>query len=355
MNILNLSFLKEIYPNIKEKSLFGRWITFPDIQPLFKNLSEVVSYEILGTSEENRSIYKLKLGTGAKKILIWSQMHGNESTGTKAVFDFLNFVKKHEDDDIVQSILKECTIQIIPMLNPDGAIAYTRVNAHDIDLNRDAVDKKAKESKLLRSALDTFNPQFCFNLHDQRTIFGVEGTQNPATISFLAPSEEETRKLTKGRKQTMNVIVAMNLLLQQAIPNHVGRYTDEFYPTATGDNFQKLGHNTILIEAGHYPNDYEREEVRKFNFYALLQGLYHIALTVDYTEYKDYFLIPNNAKIFFDVINRIDKEKEEAYQYEDKIIDNQFTSTLVQKKVGDLSDYIGHIENVFVKKNIKKS
>ena len=39
----------------------------------------------------------------------------------------------------------------------------------------------------------------------------------------------------------MDVIVAMNDLLQQMIPNHVGLYTDEFYPTATGDNFQKLG------------------------------------------------------------------------------------------------------------------
>ena len=130
----------------------------------------------------------------------------------------------------------------------------------------------------LKRILEEFNPQFCFNLHDQRTIFGVEGTENPATISFLAPSEEMTRKLTKGRIETMNVIVAMNSLLQQVIPNHIGRYTDEFYPSATGDNFQKLGYNTILIEAGHYPNDYDREEVRKFNFFALAQGLYHLSL-----------------------------------------------------------------------------
>ena len=70
----------------------------------------------------------------------------------------------------------------------------------------------------------------------------------------------------------MNVIVAMNNLLQKVIPNHIGRYTDEFYPTATGDNFQKLGFNTILIEAGHYPDDYDREEVRKFNFLHLFKA-----------------------------------------------------------------------------------
>ena len=277
MELIDISYLENIYLKIKEDNLNGRWITFSDIEPLLRVFKNYYDLEILGKSEENRSIYKIKIGTGSKKILIWSQMHGNESTGTKAVFDLLNYFHQYKKDAFVQSILNSCTIVIVPMLNPDGAQNYTRVNANKIDLNRDAVDRKAKESKLLRALLDEFQPDFCFNLHDQRTIFGVEGSKNPATISFLAPSEEETRAITEGRIETMNVIVTMNSLLQKVIPNHIGRYTDEFYPTATGDNFQKLGFNTILIEAGHYPNDYKREEVRKFNFYALLQGIYHIA------------------------------------------------------------------------------
>ncbi len=349
MSKLSPSFLEDIYPKIKEKSLFGKWITFTDIAPLYKELSEVISSEVIGTSEENRPIYKLKLGSGDKKILIWSQMHGNESTGTKAVFDFLNFIKKYLNTEEVQDLLKECTIQIIPMLNPDGALAYTRVNANDVDLNRDAVAKIAKESKLLRSVLDDFNPKFCFNLHDQRTIFGVEGTQNPATISFLAPSEEITRKVTDGRKETMNVIAAMNELLQEIIPDHVGLYTDEFYPTATGDNFQKLGHNCILIEAGHYPEDYDREETRKFNFYALLKGLYHIVKNSSFKKHNSYFCIPKNNKSFFDVIHRYKTTDDIAFQFKDEIIENKLTSTLVKQKEGDLKDYFGHNEIVFEK------
>lgn len=345
--MLDIQFLEKLYPKIKEQSLFGKWIKIEDIEPLYNSLSEEINIKLLGFSEENKPIYHLRLGSGTKKILIWSQMHGNESTGTKAVFDFLNFIKEFPSEEITQTILANCTIEIIPMLNPDGAEVYTRVNSNDIDLNRDAVDKKAKESNLLRSVLDEFNPQFCFNLHDQRTIFGVEGAQNPATISFLAPSEEETRKLTEGRIETMNVIVAMNKLLQQIIPNHIGRYTDEFYPTATGDNFQKLGHNTILIEAGHYPNDYDREETRKFNFYALLQGIYHIAINEDFSEYKPYFDIPNNVKSFFDVIHRNSNKKDIAYQYKDEIINNYFVSSLQKEKEDDLSSYLAHYEVVF--------
>ncbi len=346
MNTIAIEFLEHIFKAQKETLLFGKWITYNDIEKLFSKYETTFKVSQIGTSEENRPIFQLKIGNGKKKILIWSQMHGNESTGTRAVFDlfncFLNATEKEFTD-----ILEECTLVFIPMLNPDGAEAYTRVNANNVDLNRDAVDRVAKESKLLRTILEEFNPQFCFNLHDQRTIFNVEGTKNPATISFLAPSEEETRKLTEGRKETMNVIVAINKMLQNIIPNYVGRYTDEFYPTATGDNFQKLGFNTILIESGHYPEDYNREESRKYTFFSLLQGIYHIAKADEFNEYQDYFTIPNNDKIFFDVIHRFANSKDDvAYQFEDKIIENKLVSKLNKVDENDLKDKIGHNEIV---------
>ncbi|WP_299634928.1 M14 family zinc carboxypeptidase [uncultured Tenacibaculum sp.] len=347
MNILDIDFLQEVYPDVKEKKLHGKWITLTDIEPLYVELNGFVSKEIIGKSEQGRDIYKLRFGKGEKRILIWSQMHGNESTGTKAVFDFLNFMTQNTNPSIVKEIIDSCTIEIIPMLNPDGALAYTRVNANKVDLNRDAVDLKACESVLLRKHLDEFNPHFCFNLHDQRTIFGVKGTEKPATISFLAPSEEETRKLTDGRIATMNVIVAMNELLQQIIPDHIGRYTDEFYPTATGDNFQKLGHNTILIEAGHYPDDYEREKTREFNFYALIQGIYHITVNTEFKVYKPYFNIPDNIKNFYDVIHRNEQKEDVAFLYIDQVVENQLISKLKEQKKGNLNEYIGHTEIVF--------
>ncbi len=348
MDILSPKILKDIFKAQKEIALFGKWITLNDIESLFQKHQSSFQIKQLGFSEQQQPIYSLQIGSGPKKILLWSQMHGNESTGTKALFDVFNCFS-NDNHTIFKSILQECTLLFIPMLNPDGAQAYTRVNANKVDLNRDAVDKIAKESKLLRKTLEEFNPQFCFNLHDQRTIFGVEGTKNPATISFLAPSEEETRALTKGRKETMNVIVAMNSVLQKMIPNFVGRYTDEFYPTATGDNFQKLGFNTILIESGHYPEDYTREISREYTFYALIQGLYHIASSSDFSNYKPYFSIPNNAKVFYDVIHRYTNSKQDtAYQYQDTIVQGKFVSHL-DKIDGEnsLNQKIGHIEIVF--------
>lgn len=341
---MNFHYLETIYQKHKVDVLFGKWITLKEIEPLIQSLHSNFEITNIGTSEENRPIYSLKIGSGSQKIMIWSQMHGNESTGTKAMFDLLQCFNKISDMHF-NDLLKACTLLFVPMLNPDGAIRYTRENANHIDLNRDAVDKEAVESRILRTVLEEFNPKFCFNLHDQRTIFGVEGTQNPATISFLAPSEEYTRAITDGRKQTMNVIVAMNKILQQCIPNCVGRYSDEYYPTATGDTFQQLGFHTVLIESGHAQNDYNREESRKYTFYSILSGINHIAKASNYNEYQSYFQIPNNNKQFYDVIHRaIDPKKSEGYQYKDIIKNSTLVSFLEKIEDNDLENKIGHYE-----------
>lgn len=349
MKLISTAILENWYAVNFESKLKGRRILFEDIEPLIKNLSSKFKKEILGYSENKIPIYKISIGKGPNKVLSWSQMHGNESTGTKALFDLFNFFESTDIKlkSISDSILNNCTLQFIVLLNPDGAINFTRENANHIDLNRDAVAIKAIESKLLRSVLDEFNPKFCFNLHDQRSIFNVEGTNNPATISFLAPSEDVERTLTEGRKETMSVIVTMNALLQKLIPNQVGRYTDEFYPTATGDNFQKLGHNTILIEAGHFNNDYNREITRKYNFYALLQGLYTIAVAENLLNYKPYFMIPNNDTLFLDIIYSnimIEKNGEQSIedigiQYKFKVENNKLLMYKSIEKQGDLSNY----------------
>ncbi|WP_372744194.1 M14 family zinc carboxypeptidase [Lutibacter sp.] len=361
MNLINSKQLDNWYKINFESELKGRRILFEDIEPFINKLSSKFKKEIIGYSENNIPIYKIFIGTGAIKVLTWSQMHGNESTGTKALFDLFNFFEypTAEFETISTTILDSCTLQFIVMLNPDGAIKFTRENANDIDLNRDAVDKKAVESKLLRKHLDKFKPKFCFNLHDQRSIFNVDGTGNPATISFLAPSEDLERTITKGRTETMSVIVAMNALLQQIIPNCVGRYTDEFYPTATGDNFQKLGYNTVLIEAGHYKNDYEREITRKFNFYALLQGIYFIATDKAYNNYEPYFKIPNNNKMFLDKIyknieiieNNETVKRDIGIQYKFKVINGKLERYEAIEQISDLSKY--YSDNVVNAENLK--
>ena len=330
----------------KDQNLFGRRIVFDMINPIIKKLPDLFNIEQIGISFHKIPIYKISIGNGKTKILIWSQMHGNESTGTKAIFDlFQFFINPNDNNSIAAKILEECTLVFMPMLNPDGAEVYTRVNAQGIDLNRDILDLKSPESKILTGLLKEFSPHFCFNLHDQRTIYSVGAKKLPATISFLAPSENKERTVTKGRKVTMSVIAAMNNCLQKIIPEQVGRYTDEFYPTATGDNFQKAGHHTILIEAGHFQDDYDREKVRQFNFLALISGLHNISLNLKSNNFKTYFEIPNNENYYLDIIYKnvflSDKNRtvDVGVIFKEVLISNEVVFKPHVEYVKDLSNY----------------
>lgn len=62
-----------LHKKFKENSLFGRYITLKNVEPLIEKYdAEVVSKSVL-----NKPIYKILIGNGYTKIFMWSQMHGN--------------------------------------------------------------------------------------------------------------------------------------------------------------------------------------------------------------------------------------------------------------------------------------
>jgi murein tripeptide amidase MpaA len=79
-------------------------------------------------------------------------MHGNESTTTKGLFDFLNCLNGGSE---LQKLLKSFSFTI-PMLNPDGAKLYTRLNANQIDLNR--ISKPTQPEQSVESVFESFKP-----------------------------------------------------------------------------------------------------------------------------------------------------------------------------------------------------
>jgi hypothetical protein len=299
--MLNTPHFLSQYNSIKATALKLRYVTNTHIEPLLNSLSQKFTKSILGTSEAGRSIHGLKVGSGPKRILIWSQMHGNESTTTKSLFDLFNYFESPD----CEVLLDACTLFIIPILNPDGAEAYTRFNANHIDLNRDAINQSQSESKILRTVYNDFKPDFCFNLHGQRTIFSAGNTNNSAVLSFLSPSQNEERSKTDTRQKAMELIDVMNRTLQPYLPNQIGRYDDGFNNNCVGDYFQCLNTPTVLFEAGHFPNDYNREETRKYMALALISGLDYVATNeVSGKYHNSYFEIPENEKLFYDVLVR---------------------------------------------------
>ncbi|MGV8812479.1 MAG: M14 family metallopeptidase [Gelidibacter sp.] len=340
------------FEHFQEPALFGRYINADHIKNLLEKHNKYFEVTVIGKSVLNENIHFIKIGSGEKRILMWSQMHGNESTTTKAIFDLLN-VLADSKNETVKKLLDKCTIGIIPMLSPDGSRSYTRLNANGVDLNRDAQNLTQPESRVLRECFENFKPDFCFNLHGQRTIFSAGAFDKPATVSFLAPAQDEICTITETRKKAMDVIVKMNEYLQKQIPGQVGVYDDAFNINCVGDTFQVLNAPTILFEAGHYPGDYARDKVRGLIFQSLWIAVIEIAFnTIEGINETEYLKIPQNEKLFYDIIIRNAKLKrgvgyeilDVAIQYEEKLDRNQVTFIPKIEKISDLDLFFGHKE-----------
>ncbi len=343
--------LEQLFYDNKEKTIQGRYLTLESIEPVLNRIEIKKDLRLIGKSVLGKPIYLYQKGTGNTKIYLWSQMHGNESTTTKALFDFINLL--NNGSELATQLLNYFTFYAIPILNPDGAKSYTRVNANTIDLNRDSQDLTQPESQVLRETFEKIQPDYCFNLHDQRTIFGVGNTNMPATLSFLAPSYNEEREINDSRLKAINLIASINDVLQKFIPGQVGRFDDSFNINCIGDTFQFLGVPTLLFEAGHFKDDYDREETRKYTFYALLSSFTILSENDIVSNGIDKYLnIPQNKVCFFDFKYKNVKINYDGIeiitnfvaQYKEDLVDGEICFTALISEVGELENYQGHYE-----------
>jgi hypothetical protein len=275
-----------------------RWM-----QPMIS--ADIVGVTNLGRSAEGRNISLYAYGKGPTKVLLWSQMHGDEPTATMALLDILNFFAQRPDDAVTKTIRTNLTLLIIPMLNPDGAERFTRRTAQLIDMNRDAATLRTPEAQILRDTQYKHQPQFGFNLHDQESRLTVGSTKNVTAIALLAPARDPLRSDNDVRSKAKKVATVFAEVMNQLVPGHVAKYDDTFDRRAFGDSVQLWGTSTVLVESGGWLNDRDKMFVRKLNYVGLLASLYSIAAG----EYEQknttaYEALPFNSKNLYDVIVR---------------------------------------------------
>ncbi|QAA80577.1 peptidase M14 [Aequorivita sp. H23M31] len=341
--------IEDWYRENFESDLLGKYITLQMISPLLDCYTSLFEISVVGISEKGRNIPMIQLGNGPRKFLAWSQMHGNESTTTRAIFDLIKFFgqTKHFQSEI-NEFLNSYSFYIIPILNPDGSVLYTRENANGVDLNRDAQNLSQRESVCLRSVFDKLEPEGCFNMHDQRSIYGFDNGK-PAIISFLSPSSDQERSITSARRTAMEGIVRMNRYLEKKIPGNVGRYDDSFNADCVGDTFQMAGVPTILFEAGHFKGDYMREKSRELIFYSVL-SFFGLVGEKSEINFEEYFQIPENRKNYRDIIFRNVKVLQSpnlldiAIQYHEVLSEGLITFDPYVEEVGNLKNIYGHID-----------
>ena len=351
------AMLEKAYEVYREASIEQRRFKHADIEPLIlkRKGGDAFAVTQLGVSVLKKPIYQLRYGNGPKRVMLWSQMHGNEPTATMALMDLFNFLEASADGlDSVRNLLKSQTsLYFIPMLNPDGADVYTRRNAMDVDLNRDARAGATVEGQILINAAQTVEPDFGFNLHDMHIYYNVPGTPTPATIALLAPAYNAERDINDVRSDAMKVAAGINQLLQRYVPGGVAKYDDTYSPRAFGDNFQAWGTRTVLIESGGYKGDPEKQFIRKLNFMAILHALIEIAQgSYDQYDIEGYESIPFSDAKLSDVLLRHVSVSGDSMEYTVDLSINRSERTIdsgyyVQGRVsdvGDLAEQFGYAE-----------
>jgi len=230
-----------------------------------------------GRSGEGRAIPLLKLGSGPLRILLWSQMHGDEPTATVALLDLLSHLGRTSGSAATEALLSRLTLYLIPMLNPDGAERNERRNAQGIDVNRDALRLVSPEGRFLKSVRDRYQPKLGFNLHNQSglVLAGPGGEQ--VALSVMSVPFDEAGTETDGRRTTKRLAVKVQELVAPWAAGRVARYDMEYTARAFGDSMTRWGTPTLLLETGGWTGPDEDVALVRLNFIALLGALQSLA------------------------------------------------------------------------------
>ncbi|MBL8114020.1 MAG: peptidase M14 [Acidobacteria bacterium] len=213
------------------------------------------------TSNEGRKIRLLRAGTGPRKVLLWTQMHGDEPTGTSAILDLLSDLGVRSGEPDTKELLSSLTLYVIPMLNPDGSERFVRWNAQGIDINRDALALASPEARFLKSVRDAHEPYVGYNLHNQFNRVTAGGTGGPVSLAVLSVPFDEAFTASPGRTLTKRLAVAIQDLLAPYTKDTFARYKTDYTARAFGDSMTRWGTPTLLIEAGFLPGPGAEEQL----------------------------------------------------------------------------------------------
>src|SRR5690606_31384474 len=233
--------------------------------------------EEVGRSAEGRPLQHVSWGEGGTRVLLWSQMHGDESTASMALADLFRFLGEHPHHPLVRRLHQGTTLHVLPIVNPDGAARFQRRNAQGIDINRDARALASPEARVLHALRERVQPAFGFNLHDQQVGYRVGDSARGTAIALLAPAFNEAREVDAARGRAIEVAVAIRAVLEPYVGGHIAKWDDTFNPRAFGDLTAKAGVSTVLIESGGIEGDLHKQQLRKLNFLALVGALDAIA------------------------------------------------------------------------------
>ena len=213
--------------------------------------------------------------------IAWAMMHGNEPTGFEALIQF------------IRRGAPTLNWTLVPMVNPTGVNAFSRLTCDGVDLNRCARRDGPSESDVLKSILQSSHYELALNLHDQRSIFHPEGMCTPSSLSTLAPAAM-TDAVPIQPEAAIAWAGSLSLWMRQRRPDWgYARFDESYYPTAFGEWVQELGVPTVTVETGIALGDASRVEVGRELYEVLCRADAH--QSPDEEGSAHYLSLPYNA------------------------------------------------------------
>ena len=121
----------------------------------------------LGKSVQGLTLWMVTLGTGGpKRIFYLCRQHGHEPASTEGALAFITELVKADQDTPTADYLKSVTVYVVPMANPDGAEAFLRHNAHNVDINRDWIKRTQPETRALYLEISKLHPDWMTDQHE---------------------------------------------------------------------------------------------------------------------------------------------------------------------------------------------
>lgn len=234
----------------------------------------IVQVEVAGQSHNGLDIYTATVGTGDKVILVQSEIHGNEKTGTVALLNLLKNLSTNSKQ--AQEIRKELTLVFMPMMNPDASEADKRRNSMTWDEVLDNFPQltgaKPSWNYLDRGISQSYNygenPGFDVNRDFNPNLNYVPEAQDFPGASntpgwFITPESQTARDVYKSLKDEYgNVDVFIDL-------HHQGMYyvdgTDDEVTLSLSAQFVPDPNTSEGAKYAEYAENYRYDYSRQLN------------------------------------------------------------------------------------------
>lgn len=206
----------------------------------------------IGYSSQGRAINAYRFGSGSRTVLYTGAIHGNEYSTKLLMERWINELEAN-----VKDIPSNKSIIVIPQINPDGVSSGSRVNARNVDLNRNFATSDWKkdittvnntpfpggggktamsepETKALAAYVQRIRPVLILSYH---SIGGLVAANQAGSSSGLASLYSRLSGYRNATGQS-----------DEAFEYSISGTADDWYA-------QKMGTASILVELGSHSYD----------------------------------------------------------------------------------------------------